>query len=101
MRKHERENHARNARMQHATCTHAGAPGLLALQYVVDRLTPFTLAAALEQSLKETLRDVRSSQVRQAGGDNVCGRSAPSIPHLVGTILHPGSFDIPPGRRAG
>ena len=70
MRKHERENHARNARMQHATCTHAGAPGLLALQYVVDRLTPFTLAAALEQSLKETLRDVRSSQVRQAGGDN-------------------------------
>ena len=42
---------------------HAGAPGLLALQYVVDRLTPFTLAAALEQSLKETLRDVRSSQV--------------------------------------
>ena len=48
---------------------HAGAPGLLALQYVVDRLTPFTLAAALEQSLKETLRDVRSSQVRQAGGD--------------------------------
>ena len=62
--------------MQHVTCstqdatrTHAGAPGLLALQYVVDRLTPFTLAAALEQSLKETLRDVRSSQVRQAGGD--------------------------------
>ena len=70
MRKHERENHARNARMQHATCTHAGAPGLLALQYVVDRLTPFTLAAALEQSLKETLRDVRSSQVRQARGDH-------------------------------
>lgn len=55
--------------MQHATRMHAGAPGLLALQYVVDRLTPFTLAAALEQSLKETLRDVRSSQVRQAGGD--------------------------------
>ena len=70
MRKHERENHARNARMQHATCTHVGAPGLLALQYVVDRLTPFTLAAALEQSLKETLRDVRSSQVRQARGDH-------------------------------
>ena len=42
----------------------AGAPGLLALQYVVDRLTPFTLAAALEQSLRETLRDVRSSQAR-------------------------------------
>ena len=70
MRKHEWENDARTDACNDNAHTHAGAPGLLALQYVVDRLTPFTLAAALEQSLKETLRDVRSSQVRQAGGDN-------------------------------
>ena len=85
--------------------THAGAPGLLALQYVVDRLTPFTLAAALEQSLKETLRDMRISQVRQVGSDHVRkGRTDSTTtlpPHLLGTILQSGSLDIPPGRRAG
>jgi hypothetical protein len=77
-----------HARSQH---TYAGAPGLLALQYVVDRLTPFTLAAALEQSLKETLRDMRISQVRQVGSDTIqkgCtdyttpGRHDPSVRFL-------------------
>ena len=63
---------------QDATRTHAGAPGLLALQYVVDRLTPFTLAAALEQSLKETLRDMRISQVRQVGSDHIRKRRTDS-----------------------
>ena len=66
---------------QDATRTNAGAPGLLALQYVVDRLTPFTLAAALEQSLKETLRDMRISQVRHVGSDHIRkGRTAPTLP---------------------
>ena len=50
---------------KHATRVHAGAPGLLALQYVVDRITPYTLAAALEQSLRDTLKDMRISQARR------------------------------------
>ena len=54
-------------RDKHATRAHAGAPGLLALQYVVDRITPYTLAAALEQSLKDTLRDMNIPQARQLG----------------------------------
>ena len=38
-----------------------GAPGLLTLQYVVDRQTPHKLAAAVEESLRASLRDVKSS----------------------------------------
>ena len=32
---------------------------------MVDRITPYTLAAALEQSLRDTLKDMRISQARR------------------------------------
>ena len=54
-------------RTQDATRTHAGAPGLLALQYVVDRLTPFTLAAALEHKDTALRDELRRSQGEAQG----------------------------------
>jgi hypothetical protein len=35
-----------------------GAPGLIPLQYVIDRFLPFAIAGALETSLKESLADM-------------------------------------------
>jgi len=42
-----------------------GAPGLLTLQYVVDRLTPKKLAQAAEEGLRGALRDVKNPRVRK------------------------------------
>lgn len=35
-----------------------GAPGLIPLQYIIDRFLPFAIAGALETSLKESLADM-------------------------------------------
>eukprot|EP00908_Phaeocystis_cordata_P009163 Transcript_19903.p1 GENE.Transcript_19903~~Transcript_19903.p1 ORF type:complete len:460 (+),score=172.50 Transcript_19903:1437-2816(+) len=57
-----------------------GAPGLLTLQYVVDRLAPFTLAAALEKSLAETLKAAKSPQARKLTLKSFdMGRAAPRM----------------------
>jgi len=42
-----------------------GAPGLIPLQYVLDRLMPFSLATQLEEGLRDTLADIRNSNVRK------------------------------------
>ena len=42
-----------------------GAPGLIPLQYVIDRLMPYSIAAAMEDSLKEALVEARESLPKQ------------------------------------
>jgi hypothetical protein len=42
-----------------------GAPGLIVLQYVVDRLFPLSLAAAMEESLQDTLQTVKNRNVKK------------------------------------
>eukprot|EP00978_Attheya_sp_CCMP212_P010396 scaffold25190_cov53-Attheya_sp.AAC.4 len=42
-----------------------GAPGLIPLQYAVDRLMPLYISAALEQSLRETLAGVKNKNIKK------------------------------------
>uniref|UniRef100_A0A7S2XNR6 SMP-LTD domain-containing protein n=1 Tax=Attheya septentrionalis TaxID=420275 RepID=A0A7S2XNR6_9STRA len=42
-----------------------GAPGLIPLQYAVDRLMPLSISAALEQSLRETLAGVKNRNIKK------------------------------------
>jgi hypothetical protein len=37
------------------------APGLLPLQYTLNRLMPYTMAALMEENLKSTLSDVKNT----------------------------------------
>jgi len=39
-----------------------GAPGLIPLQYVVDRLLPYSIASQLEDSLRDALADIKSTR---------------------------------------
>ena len=42
-----------------------GAPGLIPLQYAIDRLMPYSIAAALEESLEEALVEAKESLPKQ------------------------------------
>ena len=42
-----------------------GAPGLIPLQYALDRLMPFSIATALEDSLRDSLADVKVKQIKK------------------------------------
>jgi len=41
-----------------------GPPGLIPIQYVVDKLMPFSIATALRQSFVDALRDVKNPNIR-------------------------------------
>jgi len=43
-----------------------GKPGLIPLQYVVDRMTPYTLKFALENALRDTLKGLKNDNIRRA-----------------------------------
>ena len=51
-----------------------GAPGLIPLQYVLDRFLPFSIAGALEKSLSESLTDI-SRQTRSIQNIKLTGFS--------------------------
>jgi len=43
-----------------------GKPGLIPLQYVVDRITPYTLKFGLENALRDTLKGLKNDNIRRA-----------------------------------
>ena len=42
-----------------------GAPGLIPLQYAIDRLMPYSLSSMLQESLTDTLRNIKDDNVRR------------------------------------
>ena len=42
-----------------------GEPGLIPIQYVINRLMPYSLSSALEDALRDTLQNFRDKNVRQ------------------------------------
>ncbi len=70
-----------------------GKPGLLALQYVVDRVSPLALASAIEANLRAALGEARSSNFRSMRlREFTIGDSEKASP----TLLSARAYDIGP-----
>lgn len=57
-----------------------GAPGLIPIQYVLDRMMPHSIGYQLEQSIREALKEIKNSNVRKVELVSFdAGRNAPQL----------------------